>query len=103
MTRETAKVIDGVEAREISAEAFARQPSDTAANASKRLFGPSGKMKYRVVMMNGKAQTVVNVEAETGDEAAEKALLRHQGLQVAYVGPATKDDAVPAIDVVDGE
>lgn len=97
------KVIDGSEAREISFDAFSRQPSETAANASRRLFGSSGVMTYRVVMMNGAAQSVVNVEAATGDDAADKALARHPGLKVAYVGPATKSDAVPTIDVVDGE
>lgn len=97
------KVIDGAEAREISARAFSRKPSKTAANSTNRLYGPSGVMPYRVVLMNGTAQTIINVEAATGDEAADKALARHPGQKVAYVGPATRDDAIPAIDAVNGE
>lgn len=93
----------GEDVREISYDAFSREPSPTAANSSKRLYGPSGVMTYRVVLMNGSAQTVVNVEAATGDEAAEKALTGHVGQKVAYVGPATRSDVVPAIDVIEGE
>lgn len=89
----------GENAREITYDAFSRVPSETAASSSKRLFGPSGAMDYRVVMMNGSAQMPVVVNASTGDEAAEEALRKHPGLKVAYVGPATRSDAVPTIDV----
>lgn len=88
----------GENAREISYDAFSREPSPTAASASKRLFGPSGAMDYRVVLMNGSAQTAMRVNAATGDDAAAMALARHLGLKVAYVGPATGSDAVPALD-----
>lgn len=97
------KVIDGELVREIPAEAFASRLSDTAANSTNRRFGPSGVIKYRVVLLNGSAQSAVTVEAATGDEAAEKALARHPGQKVAFVGPATRNDAIPVIDVVDGE
>ena len=97
------KVIDGEVVREIPAEAFASRLSDTAANSTNRRFGPSGAMKYRVVLVNGSAQSVVNVEAATGDDAAAAALARHPGQKVAFVGPATRDDAIPAIDVIEGE
>lgn len=77
------------EAREISYDAFSRAPSPTAANAHNRLFGTSGAIDYRVVLgqgAGGLTSTVVN--AKTGDEAAEKALERHQGWRVASVAPA---------------
>jgi hypothetical protein len=88
----------GENAREISYDAFSRVPSETAASASKRLYGPSGAMDYRVVLFNGSAQQALRVNAVSGDEAAEKALARHPGLKVGYVGPATSSDAVPALD-----
>ena len=97
------KIIDGAEAREISAKAFSREPSKTAASSINRLYGPSGAMTYRVVLMNGTAQTIINVDAATGDEAADKALARHPGQKVAYVAPATRSDVVPALDGVNGE
>ena len=96
------KVVGGEEAREISLEAFSREPSKTAYNINRRCQ-PSGEMTYRVVVVNGTAQSVVNVEAATGDEAADKALRLRPGQKVAYVGPATKDDPIPVIDVVDAE
>ena len=88
----------GENAREISYDAFSREPSATAANSSKRLFTGSGAMDYRVVLMNGSAQSAVVVNAATGDEAADKALARHPGMKVAYVGPATRADGIPALD-----
>lgn len=97
------RVIDGEVAREIPAEAFGTRLSETAANIANRLYPKSGVMRYRVVVMNGAAQAVTHVEAATGDEAAEMALAKYPGQKVAYVGPATGADAIPAIDVVDGE
>jgi hypothetical protein len=76
------------EAREISYEAFARPVSDTAANAHNRLFPKSGAIAYRVVLANGKALSSTVVTAETGDEAAEKALAKFPGLNVTNVTPA---------------
>lgn len=103
MSRAEVKILDGAEAREISFDAFSRQPSETAANASKRLYGTSGVMPYRVVLVNGSARSAVTVDAATGDEAAEKALARHPGQKVAFVGPATKDDVYRPTDDFAGE
>ncbi len=88
----------GENAREISYDAFSREPSATAASSSKRLFGASGAMDYRVVLVNGSAQSAVTVNAATGDDAAAQALAGHPGQKVAYVGPATRADGIPAID-----
>jgi hypothetical protein len=88
----------GENAREISYDAFSRVPSETAASSSKRLFGPSGAMDYRVVVVNGTAQTAITVNAATGDDAAAAALARHPGQKVAFVGPATRADGIPALD-----
>lgn len=80
------------EAREIPFEAFARKESETAANASKRLFGKSGAMKYRVVLgQSGGAMTSTVVEAETGDDAADMALVKNPGWKVTNVAPATDE------------
>ncbi len=69
--------------------------SPTAASAHNRLYEASGVMKYRVVLaQTGGARTATTVDAATGDEAAEKALVRHPGWKVAYVGPATRDDVI---------
>lgn len=73
-----------------------RKESPTAFNATKRCQS-SGAMDYRVLLaMQGGAQMSTVVEAATGDEAAEKALAKHPGWKVAYVGPATKDDIAAA-------
>lgn len=93
----------GANAREISFDAFSREPSKTAASASNRLFGSSGAMDYRVVLVNGSAQTAVIVNALTGDDAAARALGRHPGQKVAFVGPATRADAIPTLDLIDAD
>lgn len=98
------KIIDGVEAREVSADdpRFASKISPTAQTVgSKRLYGNSGVMKYRVVLANGSARSAVVVEAATGDEAAEKALRGHVGQKVAYVGPV--GDEARLVDDMVGE
>lgn len=79
--------------REIAADdpQFARQDSPTAASAGRRLYGPSGVIRYRVVLANGAARTATVVEAASGDEAAEKALVGRAGMKVAYVGPASDE------------
>ncbi len=59
--------------------------SPTAANAFNPLFGTSGVMKYRVALRDG---SMVDVEAATGDEAANAALGRHPGGFVTAVNPA---------------
>jgi hypothetical protein len=71
-----------------------KENSPTAASATNRLFPPSGVMPYRVVMqtaMGGFMKT--DVEAATGDEAAEKALAEYPGSKVANVTPAPQNNA----------
>lgn len=86
------KVEIPAEAREIPFDAFSRTESPTAANAHNRLFPKSGAMDYRVVLgQSGGAMTGAVVNAETGDEAAEKALARHPGWKVVNVAPATDE------------
>jgi hypothetical protein len=71
-----------------------RKISPTAANATNPLYGPSGVMRYAVVLaMQGGARQGTVVEAATGDEAAAMASAKYPGWKVAYVGPAT--DAIP--------
>ena len=66
-----------------------REVSETAASAHKKLYGPSGVIRYMVVLQNGDVRNGKIVEAATGDEAAEKALALNGGGKVAYVGPAS--------------
>ena len=89
----------GENAREISYDAFSRAPSPTAASSTNRLFGTSGAMDYRVVLVNGSAQSAVTINAASGDDAAAAAAARYPGQKVAFVGPATRSDAIPTIDV----
>lgn len=71
-----------------------KEASKTAASAWDRKFGPSGEIRYRVLLgMQGGARTGTTVDAATGDEAAEKALQKYPGWKVAHVGPATDPDA----------
>lgn len=86
------KVPVPAEAREISFEAFARPVSPTAASAHNRIFGKSGAMNYRVVLgQGGGALTSCVVNAETGDDAADKALAKYPGWKVTNVAPATDE------------
>lgn len=80
-------------AREISYEEFADSKiSPTAANAHNRLYPKSGAQVYRVVLgQSGGGMMATNVNAETGDEAAEAALRKHPGWKVAHVAPATDE------------
>lgn len=78
------------EAREIPFEAFDRRPSDTAANANRRIFPKSGAMDYRVTVgQSGGGMNACVVNAETGDDAADKALRQFPGWKVINVTPAT--------------
>lgn len=78
---------------EISAEEFSRAQSPTAASASKRLYGNSGAMDYRVVLgQSGGAMTSVLVNAESGDDAAVAALRQHPGWKVVNINPASSPD-----------
>ena len=72
--------------------------SPTAATVGNRLYGPSGVMKYLVILSAGGAKSSTIVEAATGDDAAEKALQANPGKKVAYVGPATANDTVRLAD-----
>lgn len=77
------------DAQEIPYEAFARVASPTAASAYNRLFGKSGAIRYRVTVgMPGGALNGAVVTAETGDEAAEAALVKFPGWKVINVTPA---------------
>ncbi len=60
--------------------------SETAATVGNELYGPSGAMVYRVTMA-GSGVSFIDVEALTGDKAAEVALSRHGG-KVVHVEPA---------------
>ncbi len=87
MSRQTA---DGELMREITS--FDSGISPTAASASNPLYGPSGVIKYRVVLaQSGGARTVAVVDAATGDEAANLGLSKYPGWKVAYVGPASDE------------
>lgn len=65
-----------------------QERSPTAATLGNELYKPSGSMTYRVTVSNGSALTPVDVEAETGDEAARLALVQNPGCKVAHVAPA---------------
>lgn len=66
---------------------FHRSTSPTAANAHDKKFGPSGKITYAVTIAGPMGLMAVEVEAYTGDEAAEEALKRFPGTKVARVAP----------------
>jgi hypothetical protein len=65
-----------------------REDSATAASAYNRLFPPSGAMVYQVTVATGMGHILHDVEAVTGDRAAELALERFPGAKVAHVTPA---------------
>jgi hypothetical protein len=67
--------------------------SETAATAGNRLYSESGPMVYRVQVLNGSAITICDVEAKSGDEAAERALAKHPGQKVGHVEPAPQKQA----------
>ena len=70
-----------------------QEHSPTAATVGNPLFGPSGPMIYRVTISNGTVMTPVDVEADGGDDAAEKVLKMHIGARVAHVEPAPQKRA----------
>lgn len=73
----------------VPADAFAREISPTAANAQNRLYGPSGEMRYLVILATqGGGQKGEVVTAATGDDAAAAAVAKHPGWKCVYVGPA---------------
>lgn len=65
-----------------------RENSPTAASSTNRLFGPSGAMSYRVTIAGPMGMQAIDVEAATGDEAADLALAKYPGAKVARVEPA---------------
>ena len=62
--------------------------SPTAATVGNPLFGPSGVITYRVAMFGGMGQFFVDVDAASGDGAAEAALAKHHGCKVGHIEPA---------------
>jgi hypothetical protein len=65
------------------------ETSPTAATVGNRLYGPSGVMSYRVRLQSGAGGIVdVDVDAATGDEAANLALEQFIGGKVMQVSPA---------------
>ncbi len=68
-----------------------RENSDTAASVGNRLFPDGGSQLYRVLIRGGMGGMMpVDVEATSGDQAAELALAKVPGGFVANVAPAPK-------------
>jgi hypothetical protein len=88
----------GENAREISYDAFSRVPSETAAKLIQAPVRRPARWITASCVVNGTAQSAVTVNAATGDDAAAAALARHPGQKVAFVGPATRADGIPALD-----
>lgn len=70
-----------------------REDSPTAASATRKLFRGSGVMPYAVTVVGGMGQVRHEVDAATGDEAAELALKHFPGAKVAHVEPAARKAA----------
>ncbi len=71
-----------------------REDSPTAASAHNRLFRASGVQTYRVAVASATGMMVQHdVEAASGDEAAEEALKAFPGAKVAHVAPAPQKAA----------
>jgi hypothetical protein len=67
----------------------AQEPSPTAATVGNELYGPSGVQTYRVMIqtaMGGAAY--IDVDAATGDEAAQQALKQAPTAKVTNISPA---------------
>lgn len=68
-----------------------REASDSAQTVGNKLFPDGGTQLYRVLIRTAMGgQMAEDVEASTGDEAAEKALKQYPGAFVANVAPAPK-------------
>lgn len=68
-----------------------REQSPTAASASDRKFPPSGAQVYRAMVQTAMGLVAIDVEASTGDEAAELALKQAGlGAKVTNITPAPK-------------
>ncbi len=61
--------------------------SATASTVGNVLFGASGPMSYRVTVGTAAGVSQVDLEAETGDKAAEMAHQRFMGAKVLHVEP----------------
>lgn len=86
----------GETVRQITAAELAGEGkiSPTAASASNRMFGDSGVQTYRVQMQTAiGAAAFVDVDAETGDKAAELALAKFPGAKVLHIEPAPQQVA----------
>ena len=71
-----------------------KENSPTAASVGNKLFPDSGVQTYRAVMQTAMGGVVhVDVEAATGDEAAEKALREVPGGKVSNISPAPQKKA----------
>ena len=70
-----------------------REDSPTAASISRRLYGPSGVIPYRVTIAGGMGMMAEDFEAATGDDAAASALAKYPGAKVAHVAPAPQKQA----------
>ncbi len=64
-----------------------RENSETAASAGNRLFPDSGEQTYRVLVRSGMGVMPLDVEATTGDQAAELAAAQVPGAFVLNVTP----------------
>lgn len=64
--------------------------SPTASSVSSRLYGSSGAMLYRCTMISPiGTQLNVEVEAETGDDAALKAMAKMPSGKITRIEPAS--------------
>lgn len=70
-----------------------REDSPTAASGHNRLYRGSGVQTYRVMVATGMGMIPNDVEAASGDEAAELTLAKYIGGKVAHVAPAPQKAA----------
>lgn len=69
----------------------AQPVSETAATVGNKLYGDSGPMLYRAMIQTAMGGLIpVDVEASTGDQAAELALKQIPGGKVTNIAPAPK-------------
>ena len=68
--------------------------SPTAQTVGNKLFGVSGAMIYRVTLRHGGGgMGQVDLMADSGDDAAEKALKGNMGAKVTHIEPAPQYQA----------
>jgi hypothetical protein len=74
-----------------------QENSPTASTVGNKLFGPSGEQTYRVQMVSVAGMSAsVDVQAATGDEAAEKGLAQLPGGKVVHVSPSPEQKKAAA-------